>query len=327
MSMFLNYGNQVAVIPASAAGKIDRATKKDIKILIAIGSMPQILKICESDPVAAANACGCTEAELAAALAFWRGAGVIEEEELSASSAPETSDVLPEKVEIEVRSEKKTKLERADELPKYTTEELATLLENRKEAAQLIDECQKILGKIFNTHEVNIILGLEDYLGLDGSYILTLLDHCVSIGKKSLRYIEKKAFGLYDEGITTSEALIAHIEKLNRLLGFEGQIRKLYGMKDRELTTREKKFIEKWVVTFGYGMDVIRYAYEKNADATKDPTPAYTNAILERWNKEGLKTLADIEAAENQKMPGEGSFDTDDFFEAALKRSMANMQK
>jgi DnaD/phage-associated family protein len=98
-------------------------------------------------------------------------------------------------------------------------------------------------------------------------------------------------------------------------------------MKDRELTTREKKFIEKWVMTFGYGMDVIKKAYEKNADATTDPTPAYTNAILERWNKEGLKTLAEIESAENQKLPGEGSFDTDDFFEAALKRSMANMQK
>ena len=190
-----------------------------------------------------------------------------------------------------------------------------------------MDECQNVLGKMFNTHEVNIILGLEDYLGLDGSYILALCDHCVSIGKKSLRYIEKKAFGLYDEGITTHEALVAHIEKLNRLLSFEGQIRKLYGMNSRELTTREKKYIEKWVVTFGYGMDVIRKAYEKNADATSDPTPAYTNAILERWNKEGLKTLDEIEAADSQKLPGEGSFDTDDFFEAALKRSIEAQEK
>lgn len=325
MSAFFKYGTRVSVIPADAARKIDRATKKDIKILILLGANPEVLRLCENDVAAASRELDCTEADLISSLAFWRGAGILSEND-SAVSEEAIFAEKPEEKKIELPVAQKTKLERADELPKYTTEELATLLEQRKDAAQLVDECQKILGKIFNTHEVNIVLGLGDYLGLDGSYILTLCDYCVSIGKKSLRYIEKKAFGLYDEGITTAEALIAHIEKLNKLFSFEGQIRKLYGMKDRELTTREKKFIEKWVMTFGYGMDVIKKAYEKNADATTDPTPAYTNAILERWNKEGLKTLAEIESAENQKLPGEGSFDTDDFFEAALKRSMAEMQ-
>ena len=53
----------------------------------------------------------------------------------------------------------------------------------------------------------------------------------------------------------------------------------------------------------------------------------YANAILERWFSEGIKTLEDIEKAEekrveeNQSEPKDGSFDTDDFFEAALKRS------
>lgn len=323
MSIRFRYGSQVSVIPASVAGKLDRATKKDIKVLITLGTSPELLSKCESDPAAVAQTCGCTEAELGSALAFWRGAGALElddqsPEEEAAVNQPEQKPEAPEK---------KTKLQRADELPKYTTNELTVLLEERKEASQLINECQNVVGKIFNTQEINIVLGLEDYLGLDGSYILTLCDHCVSMGKKSLRYIEKKAFGLYDEGITTVEALTEYIEKMNMLASAEGQIRVLFGMKDRELTTKEKKFIEKWIITFGYGMDVIKKAYETTVDAIHEPSPAYANSILERWNKDGYKTLSDIESAEAQKLPGTGSFDTDDFFEAALKRSMANMQK
>ena len=92
-------------------------------------------------------------------------------------------------------------------------------------------------------------------------------------------------------------------------------------MKTRELTTKEKKFITTWVGEFGYGIDVIKKAYEMTVDAIHEPSPAYANAIIERWHKEGLADLAAIEAAQSDKLPSEGSFDTDDFFEAALKRS------
>ena len=321
MSIAFKYGSQVSVIPASAASKIDRATKKDIKVLITLGANPELLHKLATDMAGAAAACGCTEAELSASLAFWRGAGVIEDD--GEMQMQENAEPIEQKAE----PEKAIKLRREDELPKYTTEELTVLLEERKEASQLINECQQVLGKIFNTHEVNIVLGLGDYLGLDGSYILTLCDYCVSLGKKSLRYIEKKAFGLYDEGIITVEALAEYIEKMNLLASFEGQIRTLFGMRDRELTTKEKKFIDKWVNTFGYGMDIIKKAYDTTVDAIHEPSPAYANAVMERWYKEGKKTLLEIEAAESERLPSEGSFDTDDFFEAALRRSLANMQK
>ena len=71
-------------------------------------------------------------------------------------------------------------------------------------------------------------------------------------------------------------------------------------------------------------MDVISMAYEIAVARTKEPSVPYTNAILERWHKEGLKNLEEIEKAEAQKAPTNGSFDTDDFFEAALKRSFNN---
>ena len=64
----------------------------------------------------------------------------------------------------------------------------------------------------------------------------------------------------------------------------------------------------------------------------------YANSIIERWHANGLHTLEEIERAEAEqkekkanKKDGKpvgtvlgNSFDTDDFFEAAMRRSFAN---
>jgi DnaD/phage-associated family protein len=97
-------------------------------------------------------------------------------------------------------------------------------------------------------------------------------------------------------------------------------------MKARALTAKEKKCIGLWFGKFGFGEDVITKAYEMTIAGTNgDPSVPYANAILQRWFDEGLRTIEDIEkaAAERAEAGGsdDGSFDTDDFFEAALKRS------
>ena len=74
--------------------------------------------------------------------------------------------------------------------------------------------------------------------------------------------------------------------------------------------------------------EIVRRAYELNVHANNDPTIPYTGAILERWYEAGLRTPEEIDAeiaaeAERRRGPGEGmgSFDTDDYFAAALQRS------
>ena len=211
-----------------------------------------------------------------------------------------------------------------DDLPNYSTAELNAILERHKTSAILIDECQNLLGKIFNPHEISSIVALQDYLDLEDEYILILVDHCARHGKKTIHYIKKRAFSLYNEGITSPSVLREHFKKLDSMYMIEGQIRSLFGMTGRELTAKEKKFINTWVCEFNYDFEVIKKAYEITVDATQKPTPAYANAILERWNSEGLRDISAIEAASSSTDSTNGSFDTDDFFEAALKRSFNN---
>ncbi len=307
------YGKSAVVLPGAVAGKLDRATKRDLKILFALAEHR------ESSEAELAALSGCTEAELLASVAFWRGAGVIEMFEDEEPKAVSASAPEPKKKDRQTAKGEAVAL--ADELPQYSTVELNRLLADNKDSSMLVDECQRIMGKIFNPHDIAVLVGMRDYLGLDNDYIMTLLTHCVAHGKKSLQYVKKRAFSLCDEGITDPAVLHEHLSRLDAAASLEGEIRKLFGMRDRELTTKEKKFISKWVGDYGYPIEVIKKAYEMTVDAIQQPAPAYTNAIIERWYAAGLRDLDAIEASESEKLPAEGSFDTNDFFESALRRS------
>ena len=192
-----------------------------------------------------------------------------------------------------------------------------------------IDEAQRILGKMFNPSDVNIMVGMLDYLGMNEECILLLLAHCKKIGKSNLRTIEKFAYTLVDKGINDVEAMEAEICAMEAMYTFEGEVRALFGMKTRAMTSKESKMLSAWL-SFGYDISIVRMAYEITVNATGEASLPYTNAILEKWNANGWKTAAEIEAgmnaerekrenAANKKELG-NSFDTDDFFEAALQR-------
>ena len=172
--------------------------------------------------------------------------------------------------------------------------------------------------------KVNILVGLSDYLGLDNEYILMLLKHCVEIGKKTLHYVEKTAISLYDMGIMSAAALAEELAKREAVLSMESNIRKIFGIGTRALTTKEKKEISSWVYDMKCPVEVIEKAYEVTCDATGKPSLHYANSVIERWHSEGLLTIEQIEASYKNKDAAESgsSFETDEFFEAAVRRSL-----
>lgn len=318
MKLIWNYGNAVATLPASVADAAKNATKKDLCILLALAAEP----LCAVDLTAATRAVAARlsmqESEVKTALAFWRGAGVLIADE--GDGVAQTPPTVPTQ-----NAEKPARIVADRGMPAYSTEELTALLKRRSELTALVDDCQRTFGKIFNTAEVNIIAGMVDYLGLDGEYILLLLAHCVRMEKKSLRYMEKMALTLHDEGVTATAELQERLRRIETMAASTGKIRALFGIASRALTTKEKGMIEKWVCTMCYGDDVLKKAYEITVDSIGKASIPYTNTILERWHAEGYRTLEDVERAiseyKRKKTANGSSFDVDDFFEAALKRT------
>ena len=316
-SFDIDYGRGVIVLPRAAAEKFLSASKDDILSLMYAAAVSQ-----GWSADAASEAFGKAVIEAPdEALSFWNGSGVI----ASASGA------MSAKTSREEKTAKPRKLKKPEAaLPSYTTDELTEILERRAETSAGIDECERMLGKMFSTSETAKVVGLIDYLGLDGEYIINLCAHCARIDRKSQRYVEKTAFELYDRGITSVEALDEYRRIIEEATKLEGKIRSMFGMNlERALTARERGFIDAWVGKFGYGLDVIGKAYEITVDSTGKAALPYANAILESWNSAGLKTAEDVDAyiaaqkdtGAKKTAPDGTSFNTDDFFEAALRRS------
>ena len=314
----VNYGQGVIVLPEAVMGTLSSAKKSDIIVLM------EILADKDVDASAIAEKCSVSVEAVERAVAFWRGAGILSyEEEKQAEPAVEAKEEKPKTKET-----KKGKREDLGALPSYSSGEIVDMVENDREIALMIDECERALGKIFRVGETAKIIALRDYLGFTPEYITTLCSYCANIGKNSVRYLETTAIALYDDGITDKESLEEHLRLVQAKHELETQIRSLFGMNmSRALTTREKKFIDAWTQTFGYGLEVIKLAYEITIDKINEPSLNYANAILESWNSKGLKTEEEVKAqieaeAEAKGEPAAGkSFDSTDFFEAALRRS------
>lgn len=221
-------------------------------------------------------------------------------------------------------------LRRAEELPDYTTAELAALLEKRRDLAMLLEECQRAWGKVFNTHEANIVIGLIEYLGFDGEYILLLLSYCAKLNVRSLHSAERLAYRMHDEGTVTVDALREKLCRMEAAHGAEGMIRSMFGIGSRSLTDKEKAQIDLWINTYRFPEDVIRRAYEITVNVKSKPSVNYAGGILKRWYEAGLDSVEKIDRAEaeRQEKNAKNVMDAatlaepgDSFWEAAVRAS------
>lgn len=338
MTIKLQYGNEVIALPGEALSRMTQATAEDLRVLLAICADRRT----REDITALSAAVGCGEMQVQASLAFWRGVGVLtveEEAETASEEVAQTPIVSVPSVSPAVRH--------TDSIPRYTTEELSDLLERRRETAVLIDECQQVLGRILNVREIGILVGLLDYLALDSEYLILLCAHCAALGKTSIHYVEKVAQDMVAGGACTVEALQETLRREDAAREAESKIRALFGAQDRKLTQAERKYIRRWTEEWHFEIGMIELAYEATVDTIGEASMRYTDGILKRWQSEGLTTpeaVAESDERHRQAVEREnanrgagkdktkskntsqgGSFDVDDFFEAALKRSYQDM--
>lgn len=311
----LNYGMGVSVLPEAVIGYVDKAKKFDIKVLLLVASSDNYRTGKYEQLIA--DKLGCEVSDVTNSISFWNGTGII-----SVVDGAESKPVVKKENSTEVSVTKRAKL---SELPQYTSAELNALLQKHNNVVGLIDECQNVLGKIFTAADIKVLMGFVDYLGLDNDYILVLMHYAARNDMKSLRYIEKVAVSCIDDGFTDAKELQSALYAREEKAQIENKIKNVFGLGTRKLTSKEQKQVDAWTKTYNYGIDIIEKAYEITVSATNKPSIHYANAILEKWFAEGIKTIDDVNALlavrEQEKTVEGSSFDVDDFFTAALKRS------
>ena len=347
MKLELNYQSAVLNLPMAVAEKLDNAGETDLKVLIFLAAHPEYTE--DFDSAKSAVALNISDREIEQSVAFWRGAGVLKsgktsKKALKTPQKQENTADEPADRENDIRSGAPIVASRVKDLPVYTGAEIEQLMKERKKLKNLLKDCQNILGKVFNVSESNKIIALSGYLQLPDEYILLLCSYCAGRDRASVPYVVSEAVRLHDSGITDYRKLEEYIAQREKQNDFNNFIRHLSGIGDRVLTPYEEKTFAKWA-GFGYPKEVISCAYRISVDSTAKIVFKHMDKILQAWHDAGVKTLEDAKdfsakhteemkklyapkkdagksgASKAEKKEDFVSFDTDEFFAAALKKS------
>lgn len=333
MKIELIYQNSVITLPGAVLEKTAAASEQDLRVLLFLAA--SAAKGEDFDAAGLAVKLDMPERDVENALSFWRGAGLIKTVRQKKQKAAEEASSPGE-------DEKAQPVTMQSGVPAYTGKQIEEIMQKRKRLGQLLEECQKVLDRVFNVSESNMAIALSDVFHFDDEYILTLCSYCV--GKKeggvTMKYVYNTAYGLYQKDVLTVQQLEEYIAGEESRRDFENYMRHLFGIGGRKLTEKEKKFFESWR-ELGFPNEVCAYAYEIAVDNTGDAKMPYINKILTSWKKAGVRTLegAKEESARHReeyagwipqkKTAGKGgkaeaftSFDTGEFFRRAVENTM-----
>ena len=136
----------------------------------------------------------------------------------------------------------------------------------------------------------------------DDQVMIALFDYCFKRSALHQKYVQKVAEAWGNNKIETWNDLDLYYQKQEKLMKIKKAIAKKLGK--QSLTQYEEAYIEKWVIDFGYDLNVIEIALKRTLFKA-NPTFEYFNNIITDWHDRNLKSpdeiLAFIEQRNKQK--------------------------
>ncbi len=195
------------------------------------------------------------------------------------------------KIEKENKQISFNKTVKIDSRPTYKTQELEMFRANNKDIERLFKLTEDTLGNLLKSTDINTIFSFYDWLRMPVEVIEFLLEYSGKNGQANMRYIEKVALSWHDKGIDT-------IEKAKEEVGLSEDvhvlIKKALGIKNRNITSVEERYINKWQIEYDFNIDMILEACDKTIMQAKKPTFKYVDSILTNWFTSKVKTMEDI---------------------------------
>lgn len=189
-----------------------------------------------------------------------------------------------------------------DELPEYTSEEIARKTGEDPAFRGLVAETQRVLGRLLSGAELRILFGIYDHLGLPADVAHLLVNHCAETARErwgegrvpTLRAIEKEAYIWANREILTMEQAEAHLHALAERKETGARLRKILQISGREPSPTERRYMESWL-DLGFSPEALAIAYDRTVVGTGRLTWRYMDSIVQRWHAKGLHSPAEIE--------------------------------
>ena len=136
----------------------------------------------------------------------------------------------------------------------------------------------------------------------DEQVMIALFEYCFSRSALHKKYVQTVAEAWANNKIQSWNDLDIYYQKQEKLVKIKKTIAKKLGKSN--LTQYEEAYIEKWVIDFGYDLNIIEIAL-KRTTFKANPTFECFNNIITDWHDRNLKTtneiLAFIEQRNKQK--------------------------
>lgn len=318
--------DSVFVLPSSVADKhIRLAGAVQLKVLLWIfrhsAEKPEIQDV--------SSALGIPCADISDALQYWIESGIISISEPSA--VPETgrkqtenslSPVLTLKESgqisffentetsseptVKTEENKKTGSVFSDKIPiqpehimppavRPTHEQIAARITESRDIRGMFFEVERIFGRTLGYDTQSSLLYLTDHEGLPPEVVVMLCEYAQSIGKKSVRYIEKIGEDWAENDIDTFEKAAKRIAALEGVNSLWNELKVMMGLDNPKPTSRQREYLIKWSNSYEYNAQMIFFAYERMIEKTGKLNFKYMDTMLTAWHNSGFKTQTDVE--------------------------------
>lgn len=180
--------------------------------------------------------------------------------------------------------------------PNYTRAQLKKFL-GSEDIEQILYVAQKYLGTTLSDTDTNTILYFYDSLHFSADLVEYLIEYCVSIGQRSMRYIEKVALSWAEKGYHTVEQAKENATTYSKNCF---SVMKAFGINNRRPGNSEITMIQKWTNEYGFTIDIITEACNRTIRAIHQPSFEYADGILSKWKKQGVRHMSDIVEQDRQ---------------------------
>ena len=184
---------------------------------------------------------------------------------------------------------------------RYTERDVNTAQQQDQNFRLLVGEAQRRLGRTLSGEELKTLLALHDFLRLPTEVIGLLIHYCIQRSRSrgnsrmpSMRAIEKEGYTWAEQGIDTVEAAAGYMNRNLQQLATVNRYQSLLGIAQRRLAPGEERYLQQWA-QLRFPDEVITLAYERTCLSTGGLKWQYMDAILRRWDEQGLRTIQDIE--------------------------------
>ena len=195
-----------------------------------------------------------------------------------------------------------------EERPDYTREDVGRQLESDQRFAQLTGNVEQLLGKKLSTPDLNILLGLYDYVGLPCDVIFLLVSHCTQRlqerygeGRRpTLRQIEQEGYTWARMGLMDMESANSYLMKYAQKRTVTARYMQVMGLSQRPPSPTEETYLLRWA-EMGFPAESVELAYDKTVLKCRELRWGYMNKILLSWHEKGLHTREEIAAGDGPR--------------------------